>query len=294
MARPKTLFRSTKIRPGNPRACHCGRVRSVFVAGHHQDQGPHVDFVRTSREDVCARVSKSRSGRERHRAEMVQDEQGRPELGSCSVVPLMLMHRPSGTGAVGRSELCHRADEFARGHWSKLVNDALRNCPYHARLQADRSQLEEQVWRGKAAQARVHCGQVSRARQDSSSQECSHVARVACEETSGAIAGDSTGGHGFVPRRCEVGRQVVGDLSESAPSGSSPGPGRCTNEMLRVCLDDHEALLLLTSAAEDFARASVPEGIFNCFSMATMTALQKPEGGVRGVATSTSFRRLVA
>ena len=62
--------------------------------------------------------------------------------------------------------------------------------------------------------------------------------------------------------------------------------------MLRICLDDHDALLLLTSAAEDFARGSVPEGIFNCFTMDTMTALQ--QGGTRGIATSTSFRRLVA
>ena len=26
------------------------------------------------------------------------------------------------------------------------------------------------------------------------------------------------------------------------PSGSAPGPGGCTNEMLRVCLDDAEVL----------------------------------------------------
>ena len=79
-----------------------------------------------------------------------------------------------------------------------------------------------------------------------------------------------------------------------APSGSSPGPGGCTNEMLKVCLDNTEALHLLTSAAEDFARSSVPDCIFEAFTMATMTALQKPDGGIRGIATSTSFRRLVA
>ena len=51
-------------------------------------------------------------------------------------------------------------------------------------------------------------------------------------------------------------------------------------------------MLLLTSAAEDFARTSVSEGNFNWFTMAT--ALQKPEGGIRGISTTTSFRRLVA
>ena len=105
--------------------------------------------------------------REKHRAKMVQNEQVEIRAWKLfGLVPLMLMHRPRGTGAVDRSELCHRVDEFARGHCSKLVNDALRNCPHQASPRAERSELEEQVRRGKAAQERVHCGQVSRARQE--------------------------------------------------------------------------------------------------------------------------------
>ena len=34
------------------------------------------------------------------------------------------------------------------------------------------------------------------------------------------------------------------------------GPGGCTNKMLKVCLNNTEALHLLTSIAEDFARSS--------------------------------------
>ena len=64
--------------------------------------------------------------------------------------------------------------------------------------------------------------------------------------------------------------------------------------MLKVCLDDGELLQLLTAAAEDFARASVPQEIFRAFQKAHMTALAKKDGGVRGIATGTSFRRLVA
>ena len=62
---------------------------------------------------------------------------------------------------------------------------------------------------------------------------------------------------------------------------------------LRVCLDDVETLALLVSAAEDFARAETPD-VTRSFMLATMTALQKKDGGVRGIATGTSFRRLVA
>ena len=80
----------------------------------------------------------------------------------------------------------------------------------------------------------------------------------------------------------------------SAPAGSSPGPGGCTNEMLKVCLDDQETLQLLYCAADEFARGDVPRGVGHCFTLATLTALQKKDGGVRGIATGTTFRRLVA
>ena len=58
-----------------------------------------------------------------------------------------------------------------------------------------------------------------------------------------------------------------------------------------MCLDDQECLLLLTDAAQDLARSSVPDEIFRSFMLATMTALKKKDGGVRGIAV---FRRLVA
>ena len=64
--------------------------------------------------------------------------------------------------------------------------------------------------------------------------------------------------------------------------------------MLRVCLDDCEVLQLLLLAAEDFARGSPPAEVTQLFTMATMTAVSKTDGGVRGIATGTSFRRLVA
>ena len=64
--------------------------------------------------------------------------------------------------------------------------------------------------------------------------------------------------------------------------------------MLRVCLDDGEVFQLLFRAAEDCASASMPESVRKAFMSATMTALQKTDGGVRGIATGTSFRRLVA
>ena len=79
-----------------------------------------------------------------------------------------------------------------------------------------------------------------------------------------------------------------------APSGSSPGPGGCTNEMLRLCLEDNDLFQLLHSASEDSASGVVPPTVDRALMSATMTALRKDDGGVRGIATGLAFRRLVA
>ena len=89
-------------------------------------------------------------------------------------------------------------------------------------------------------------------------------------------------------------RKIFLDCLRGAPSGVASGPGGRTNEMLRVCLDDQETVSLLFEAAEDFARGQVPPVVCRSLMLATMTALQKRDGGVRGIATGTSFRRLVA
>ena len=88
--------------------------------------------------------------------------------------------------------------------------------------------------------------------------------------------------------------RVFATSLRGASNGSSPGPGGCSFEMPKVCLDDGELHQLLIAAAEDFARASIPQEIFWAFQKAHVIALAKKDGGVRGIATGTSFRRLVA
>ena len=99
----------------------------------------------------------------------------------------------------------------------------------------------------------------------------------------------------FVPERpLKLNSKVFTKCLSGAPSGSAPGPGGCSNEMLRVCLDDCEVLQLLFLAAGDVARGSAPPEATQVFVMATMTTFSQTDGGVRGIATGTSFRRLVA
>ena len=88
-------------------------------------------------------------------------------------------------------------------------------------------------------------------------------------------------------------RQKFADCLRSAPKGSSPGPGGMSYEFLKIALDDESLLDLLGDAAEALARADIPEEIGEAFMLARLTALCKPAGGVRAIATGTPFRRLV-
>ena len=65
-------------------------------------------------------------------------------------------------------------------------------------------------------------------------------------------------------------------------SGFSPSLAGCTNEMLRVCFGRSRVAPTVVLASEDFAGGTVPPTLGRVLMVATMTALQKPEGGVRG------------
>ena len=65
-------------------------------------------------------------------------------------------------------------------------------------------------------------------------------------------------------------------------------------EHLKVLLQDQPALELLAYAATRLANAQVPASIVPGLALARLTALSKPDGGVRGIATGDVFRRLVS
>ena len=91
-------------------------------------------------------------------------------------------------------------------------------------------------------------------------QECDHVGRVPNKKNVEQVSPILQAVLDFVPESTlQLDKQLFVECLQTAPSGCAPGPGGCTNEMLHVCLDDHETLELLTSAAEDYARVTVPD-----------------------------------
>ena len=235
--------------------------------------------------------------RERHRAMMANDWVAEERAWKLfGLGPAMLLHRPRHTGSVGRDELAKRADDFGRGKWTELIEGARGNVQDHC---SSADVVKDDARREEAAQSRVRRGQVSRVRHELTGTPLAPKTEATLadlrarrpQEQQRAI---STEVVDYVPGSfLQLDAKMFTKCLRTAPSGSAPGPGGCSNEMLQVCLDDVETLGLLFSAAEDFARADRPEPT-RPFLLATMTALQKKDGGVRVIATGTSFGRLVA
>ena len=76
--------------------------------------------------------------------------------------------------------------------------------------------------------------------------------------------------------------------------GAAGGPSGMTAEHLRVLLDSPSCTSLLGEAASQLAEGNIPEEVVTAIRLGRMTALQKPDGGVRGIVVGDVFRRVVA
>ena len=76
--------------------------------------------------------------------------------------------------------------------------------------------------------------------------------------------------------------------------GAAGGPSGMNGEHLKTVLESPSCLGLLSEVAAQFARAEISVDILKAIRLGRMTALQKPDGGVRGIVVGDVFRRLFA
>ena len=84
------------------------------------------------------------------------------------------------------------------------------------------------------------------------------------------------------------------DALRTAKRSAAPGLSGATAEHFKLLLDDGEALTLFTGALTQLANAHVPPEVLTAISQSRLTALAKPGGGARGIATGDSLRRLTS
>ena len=79
-----------------------------------------------------------------------------------------------------------------------------------------------------------------------------------------------------------------------ARRGAAAGPSGMTSDHLFPVLESERASELLIEVASLLARGRVPDTILQAIRLGRLTALQKPDGGVRGIVVGDIIRRLVA
>ena len=223
-----------------------------------------------------------------------------PELGPCFCLRRACSSRPGLDGAAGRRLLLERVDRYERGEWLALLAAAQR-----ARSTASRAEENAEAalrQRREAACRLVRKGEISRAR---------HLL------TSGTLApGDEATWEALtdpaerpaeartpVPDellRCQpeeparITARAIAQTLREARRGAAPGLSGARAEHFKLLLSDADGLELLMHAASVLAQARVPPAVAAALALARMTALQKRDGGVRGIATGDVFRRLVS
>ncbi len=210
----------------------------------------------------------------------------------------MLLHRTTSQGSVGKAELEHRCDLFSRGAWDILLASAnvpVAHCPHQ-------NAGDERRRKRESAQRKVRLEELSKARQALTGgalapgtpetlaelkDETKRPIRLTADLPAAALE--------YRPDRpIGITFKLFVRTLKAAARGASGGPGGCTNEHLKVALDDEDTAALLHAAALRLASAKLPPAAAAAFMTARMTALLKSNGRVRGIATGTAFRRLVA
>ena len=214
------------------------------------------------------------------------------------MLPRLLLARCPQAGTEGRAVLMRRLQLLQQGNLVALHAQTPTAGPSEARSRADLGGDPARA----AASAKVKRGQLSRARQlltaaalapgdDSTLRALTDPARrppqllrpltpdvltfSAAEEVTLTVA-------------------QVADALRSTKRGSAAGLSGATIELYKLLLDDAAALESLTFAVNILARAQAPPIAQDAIALSRLTALRKPGGGVRGIATGDVFRRLVS
>ena len=219
------------------------------------------------------------------------------------LLPRMLLHRPPRGGVVERGKLV-RFDQFNRGAWTSLVEASRTCCQQDGVVRRRRSHRGENDLgrRVDRAEALVHMGELSSARQ---AVEGASLAPVS-EDTVQALrdpAKRPQEPRTPLPRHLahpEPGTQFSMDRDRfarnlrSARRGAAGGPSGMTVEHLQPLLDHPRDLQAFLNAAEKVSRAHIPPAVQEAIRLGRLTALQKANGGVRGIVAGDIVRRLVA
>ena len=179
----------------------------------------------------------------------------------------MLLHRPPRGGLISKSQLTERFDKFARGEWVQLIHASVQ-CHEQAAV----------IRRRKAPRGRSGTS-------SNQGTEFRSSGRAGTEYTLKKLSDTSMRADRLLdPKRSWNMSQQCHSLRinvRSAKRGIAGGHSGMIVEHLRPLLDSPRDHRLLHTLAEGLAQGVVFESIVDTVRLGRMTALSKPDGGVR-------------
>ena len=216
------------------------------------------------------------------------------------LLPRLLL-RPARGGLISRKKLEDRFADFGRGEWMSL--EGSRKCAEEAatahRRRRRRARENDVEKRAARALNFVQLGELSSARQ---ALEGADLA-PGNDETLRALRQRPAFPQEPIPpalmqlrppRQHELDDKLLGKNLKSATRGAAGGPSGMTTEHLRPLLDSQRDMHLFHEVCQQLARAEVSQTIVDAIRLGRMTALTKPNGGVRGIVAGDVIRRLTA
>ena len=192
-----------------------------------------------------------------------------------------------------------RVEDFRAGRWSALLQAARATGVSSSGSRPPEDAASRAVRARERACAQVRRGELSRARQTLTgaplapgNEETLRQLRDPARRPPELRRQLPDGIHSFRPEHpVQLPPGMVADALRSAKRGSAAG---ATAEHYKLLLEDEEALALFTQTASLLASADAPDSVWAALSLSRLTALAKPQGGVRGIATGDALRRLVS
>ena len=220
------------------------------------------------------------------------------------LLPRMLLHRASRGGLIPRPKLMNRLELFNRGAWRELL-EASRKCSHQAavsRRRKNRRPEQDIARRVSRAASLVHMGELSSARQALEGASLAPGSEATLNALRDPEKRPQFPRHPLPRELVYPGPEVEFDLDEfrfarnlrSAKRGAAGGPSGMTVEHLQPLLGHLRDLRSFIRASEQLSRARVPHSIREAVRLGRLTALQKPNGGVRGIVAGDIVRRIVA
>ena len=207
---------------------------------------------------------------------------------------------------MSKQKLNQRFDDFARGRWASLLEASRSSTEaattaQHRRRRRHGAQTNDVEKRAAKALMMVQMGELSSARQALEGAELAPGSPATL-----AALRDPTRRPDqprdpippalmdLVPRSFELDEVMFVKNLRSFKRGAAGGPSSMTMEHLRPLLESPRDTHLLYGACQLLAVANIPQEVKDGFRLGRMTALAKPDGGVRGIVAGDVIRRLTA